>query len=96
MPWSKVTLTAEEVKAGKAKKFHEEFWELFEANGEPLAAVVFWDHSHSVYYFSPYACGIAQGLLADYSARACPSPPPPSIELLISRDEWRELWISAA
>jgi hypothetical protein len=43
MPWSKTTLTAEEVSAGKDKKLHEEFWELFEANGEPLAAAVFWD-----------------------------------------------------
>jgi hypothetical protein len=96
MPWSKITLTAEEVSAGKAKKLHEEFRELFEANGEPLAAAVFWDPSHNVYYFSPGACRIAQGLIADYSGGSCPTPSPPSIELLISRDEWRELWASAA
>jgi hypothetical protein len=96
MPWSKITLTPEEVSGGKAKKLHEQFWELFEANGEPLAAAVFWDRSHNVYYFSPGACRIAQGLLADYSASSCPIPFPRSIELLISRDEWRELWASAA
>ena len=96
MPWHKVTLTDEELIAGKGMALQNEFSASFIANGAPKDAAMFCSRSaqESNFYFSPGAFKIAEELIACYAGIECPPPSPSGLSLLVADAKWEEFLLS--
>ena len=84
--WYKVTLSGEDVLAGKRFSLQEAFEDLFMANGIPADAAIFTTSvvvSPQLFFFSPGAARIAKVLIEAYSGFECAAPMAADLALLI-------------
>jgi hypothetical protein len=93
MSWYKVSMTPDEVIAGKALKLQTEFTALFMTTGANTEAAMFCNRGgrENVYYFTPEAYRIAPVLIARYGGTECPTPPGSSLCVLVANgSKWQE------
>jgi hypothetical protein len=84
--WYKVTLSDEDVLAGKRFSLQEAFEDLFMANGIPADAAIFTTSivvSPQLFLFSPGAARIAKVLIEAYSGIECAAPMAAGLALLV-------------
>ena len=76
MNWQTVTLTHEDVSAGRHERLQNEFDNLFTLSGGPKDAGMFKspEVNMHIYYFSPGAVRIAAQLIARYGGVDCLAP----------------------
>lgn len=86
MPWYKISMTSQEVIAGKPMRLQMEFTKIFIAKGSPVDAAMLSNRSgvENDYYFTPEAFKIASNLIQGYGAAECPDPLGPSLAVLVS------------
>ena len=93
MSWYKVSLTSQEIIAGKGIRLQDQFLAVFMANGLPKDAAMFCSRSphENDYYFTPEASRIGSKLIASYGGTGCPQPAGTSLALLVANDRnWSE------
>jgi hypothetical protein len=74
MSWYKVTLSGDDITAGKNTSLQDDFTTLWINAGSPRDAGMFWSPSTHDYYFSLGASEIATGLIARYLGLECTAP----------------------
>jgi hypothetical protein len=81
MPWHKISMTGEEVIAGKPLRLQMEFTKIFIAKGSPVDAAMLSNRSGSEndYYFTPEAFKIASNLIKWIRGGRMPRPLRPII-----------------
>jgi hypothetical protein len=86
--WRKVSLSVQEVAAGKGIALQNQFTLLFRAAGAPRDAGMCKaaDVVANDYYFSPAACTFATPLIATYRGEECPAPARSAVRMLVSHD----------
>jgi hypothetical protein len=85
MAWYKVSLSHEDIAAGKQMELKTAFIEVFKAHDVPRNAAMLQSRDSSIheYYFSPGAASIFLLNIASYSGIECPAPARADVKLLV-------------
>lgn len=86
MNWHKVTLSHDDISAGRHIQLQEAFEAVFIASAAPADAGMFGGREASVhfYYFSPGAVRIFGAVVERYSGVECPAPARSGVNILVS------------
>lgn len=90
MDWYRLTLSPEQVAAGKIPPVKEAFTSAFRAAGGPRAMALFQKETEDGgvdLFFTPDCGRFASELLAEIGAAPCPGPPLIGLELLVGHNE---------
>lgn len=90
MTWHRLTLTPEELAAGKIAPIKEAFTSAFRAAGGPRAMALFRKEREDGgvdLFFTPDCGNFASEFLAEIGAVPCPGPPLIGLELLVGHNE---------
>ena len=90
MTWYRLSLSAEDVAAGKITPIKDAFTAAFRAAGGPRAMALFQkgkDEGGVELFFTPDCGSFASELLAGVGAAPCPGPALVGLELLVGHNE---------
>jgi hypothetical protein len=84
MPWTKILLSDDQVKAGEIKRLQSKFRDIFHEEGMPTEMAMFagqpTDSGYYPFYLSPACTDVSDTLLAEYSGVACEKPKKSGLE----------------
>jgi hypothetical protein len=78
MPWTKILLSEDQVKAGEIKRLQAKFRVIFHEAGMPTDMAMFagqpTDTGYYPFFLSPACTSKSDGLISEYSGVACDKP----------------------
>ncbi len=84
MPWTKILLSDDQVKAGEIKRLQSKFRVIFHEAGMPTDMAMFAgqpsDTGYYPFYLSPACSKVSDGLLSEYAGVACEKPQKTGLE----------------
>lgn len=84
MPWIRILLSADRVKAGEIKRLQSKFRDIFHEAGMPTDMAMFagqlTDSGYYPFFLTPACARVSESLTAEYAGAACDKPKKSSLE----------------
>ena len=84
MPWTRIMLSTDQVKAGEIKRLQSKFRDIFHEAGMPTDMAMFAgqpsDSGYYPFYLTPACARASEGLAAEYAGVACGKPKKSGLE----------------